>query len=318
MPINQKQMIEATIKPSAKLRRKLDQLSGQIGNTALLDFSALSRNKNVTIHAKAEWQQLSGSVKARAAFNIIKQAVDAGHLYEGKALLDATSGNTGIAYATIGARLGLKVALCLPENASKERKEILESLGVEIIYTSRFGGTDEAQEVAAYLGQQFPDKYFYADQYKNAANWKAHYYNTAPEILRQAPGITHFAAGLGTTGTFTGTGRRLKEVLPDITLVALQPDFALHGMEGWKHLETAAVPGIYDASVPDRLEEVSTDTAYETLRVVAHQYGTLVSPSAAANLAGAVALSEQISTGTIVTVLPDNADKYSEIIKQIL
>lgn len=311
-------MIETTIKPSAKLRRKLDQLSGQIGNTPLLDLSCFSSNKNVTIHAKAEWQQLSGSIKARAAFNIIKQAVDGGQLHEGKALLDATSGNTGIAYATIGARLGLKVSLCLPENASKERKEILESLGAEIIYTSRFGGTDEAQEVAAYLAQQFPDKYFYADQYKNAANWKAHYYNTAPEILRQAPGITHFAAGLGTTGTFTGTGRRLRETLPAIHLTAFQPDFALHGLEGWKHLETAVVPEIYDAELAHSIQEVSTDAAHDIIRRAVRQYNILLSPSAAANLAGAVALSERVESGTIVTVLPDNADKYSDIIKQIL
>lgn len=311
-------MIETTIRPSAKLKRKLDQLSGQIGNTPLLDLSGLSLNKDVTIHAKAEWQQLSGSIKARAAFNIIKLAVDAGQLHEGKALLDATSGNTGIAYATIGARLGLKVSLCLPENASRERKEILESLGAEIIYTSRFGGTDEAQEVASYLAQQFPDKYYYADQYKNAANWKAHYYNTASEILRQAPGITHFATGLGTTGTFTGTGRRLREARPDIRLIAFQPDFALHGLEGWKHLETAVVPEIYDAQLAHAIHEVSTDGAHEILSRVAREYDILLSPSAAANLAGAVALSAQISNGSIVTVLPDNADKYSEIIKQIL
>ncbi|MCW3124693.1 MAG: cysteine synthase family protein, partial [Bacteroidetes bacterium] len=205
-----------------------------------------------------------------------------------------------------------------PENASKERKDILESLGVEIIYTSRFGGTDEAQEVAAYLAAQHPDKYFYADQYKNDANWKAHYHTTAVEIYRDLPGITHFTSGLGTTGTFTGTGRRLKELNNNIRLIALQPDFALHGLEGWKHLETAVIPGIYDDSLADKILEVSTEASHQIIKRVAQTDGILLSPSSAANLAGAIQLASSIEEGTIVTVLPDNADKYTELLKQIL
>lgn len=311
-------METTTVKVSSKLRRKLAQISGYIGNTPLLPFSYLLDNKNISLYAKAEWQQLSGSVKARAAYNIIKQAVESGALTEDKVLLDATSGNTGIAYATIAARLGLQVSLCLPENASQERKDILESLGVEIVYTSRFGGTDEAQEVAAYLAAQHPDKYFYADQYKNNANWQAHYDGTAPEIIRSLPGTTHFTAGLGTTGTFTGTGRRLRELNSNIQLVALQPDFALHGLEGWKHLETAIVPEIYDATVADGILEVSTEAAHRIIKKVAQTDGILLSPSAAANLAGAIQLASTIDAGTIVTILPDNGDKYSDIIKQII
>ena len=300
------------------LSEKISQISGQVGNTPLLPITQLFNKKGVKIYAKAEWQQLSGSVKARAAFRIFKHAIESGEFRHGRTLLDATSGNTGIAYATLGSLLNVPVALCMPENASKERKEILESLGAEIIYTSKFGGTDEAQEVAAFLAAQYPQKYFYADQYKNDLNWKAHYQTTGVEIYRDQPGITHFVAGLGTTGTFTGTGRRLKEFNKDIQLVALQPDFALHGLEGWKHLETARIPSIYDADLPDSILEVSTQRAYDIIKDTARLEGLLLSPSAAANLAGAIQLAETIDQGTIVTILPDNADKYREVIKQIL
>lgn len=307
-----------TTNVNRKLKQKLFELSRKIGNTPLLPIRHLHSNKRVSIYAKAEWQQLSGSVKARAAFNIIRIAIENGEFDENRTLLDATSGNTGIAYATIGKELGLPVALCLPENASKERKEILESLGAEIIYTSKFGGTDEAQEVAAHLALQYPDRYFYASQYTNQQNWKAHYYGTAVEIARDAPPVTHFVAGLGTTGTFVGTGRRLKEFDSSIQLIALQPDFAMHGLEGWKHLETAVVPQIYDETVADKVLEVSTERAYEVIKQAYDKEGLFLSPSSAANLAGALQIANQIEHGVIVTVLPDNADKYSEIIKQIL
>ena len=191
---------------------------------------------------KQEWMQLSGSVKCRPAYRIFLDAIEKGELTEDKTLLDATSGNTGIAYAAIGSALGIKVALCLPENASKERKQILASLGAEIIYTSKYEGTDGAQDVAKGLAQRKPDKYFYADQYKNDNNWKAHYHTTAVEIFNDIPHLTHFVTGLGTTGTFVGTGRRLKEFNPEIQLISFQPDSAMHGLEGWKHLETAIVP----------------------------------------------------------------------------
>jgi cysteine synthase B len=233
-------------------------------------------------------------------------------------LLDATSGNTGIAYAHIAKRLGIPVALCLPENASRERKEILQDLGVELILTSRFEGTDGAQQIARTLALENPGRYFYADQYKNENNWKAHYHTTALEIFHAVPGITHFVAGLGTTGTFVGTGRRLRELKPDIQLISLQPDAALHGLEGWKHLETAMVPEIYDASVADLNIEIGTDEAYAMIRRAYAEEGLLLSPSAAANLAGAIRVAQNLQHGVLVTVLPDNADKYSEIIQKLI
>src|ERR1700744_4021666 len=241
-------------------------LEKEIGNTPLHHITRLFRKNGVEIYAKKEWMQLSGSVKARAAYNIIRRAIEEGKLTTQKTLLDATSGNTGIAYAHIARRLQIPVALCLPENASRERKEILESLGVRLILTSRMEGTDGAQQVAKALAEENPDAYFYADQYKNENNWKAHYHTTAPEIFAALPGIPHFVAGLGTTGTFVGTGRRLRELKPSIRLISLQPDAALHGLEGWKPLETAVVPEIYDPGVADVNEEVSTEEAHEIIK----------------------------------------------------
>jgi cysteine synthase B len=292
-------------------------LGKQIGRTPLHRITRLFAKPGVTILAKQEWQQLSGSVKARAAYYIFKSAINSGALNSNKTLLDATSGNTGIAYATIGQQLGIPVTLCLPENASAERKEILQSLGAEIIYTSRFEGTDGAQEVARELAAAHPDKYFYADQYKNDNNWKAHYHSTALEILHAVPCVTHFVAGLGTTGTFTGTGRRLKEWNAAIHLTSLQPDNPLHGLEGWKHLETAVVPAIYDNTLADENMEVGTEETYEIIRAAHKHEGLLLSPSAAANLAGAMQVAKKLDQGFVVTILPDNADKYSEVIKKL-
>lgn len=303
---------------NSKIINKAKRLSVQVGNTPLIRIKNLVPRNGVELWAKQEWAQLSGSVKCRAAYRIFLDALEKGELNEHKTLLDATSGNTGIAYAAIGSSLGIKVALCLPENASKERKEILTSLGAEIIYTSKYEGTDGAQEVAKELAQKYPDKYFYADQYKNENNWKAHYYGTAVEIFKYLPDLTHFVTGLGTTGTFTGTGRRLKEFNPDIQLISLQPDSAMHGLEGWKHLETAIVPRIYDASVAEKNIEVSTEEAYEMIKAVKEHEGFLLSPSSAANIAGALKVIDEIDEGVVVTVLPDNADKYSEVIKRIL
>jgi cysteine synthase B len=303
---------------NSKIINKAKRLSVQVGNTPLIRIKNLVPRNGVELWAKQEWAQLSGSVKCRAAYRIFFDALEKGELNEHKTLLDATSGNTGIAYAAIGSSLGIKVALCLPENASKERKEILTSLGAEIIYTSKYEGTDGAQEVAKELAQKYPDKYFYADQYKNENNWKAHYYGTAVEIFKYLPDLTHFVTGLGTTGTFTGTGRRLKEFNPDIQLISLQPDSAMHGLEGWKHLETAIVPRIYDASVAEKNIEVSTEEAYEMIKAVKEHEGFLLSPSSAANIAGALKVIDEIDQGVVVTVLPDNADKYSEVIKRIL
>jgi cysteine synthase B len=303
---------------SSNLLQDVHALEKKIGHTPLHRVTHLFHKKNVTIYAKKEWMQLSGSVKARAAYNIIRHAVERGELTRQKTLLDATSGNTGIAYASIAQSLGIPVTLCLPENASPQRKEILQSLGVQLILTSRFEGTDGAQETAKTLAAEDPDNYFYADQYKNPDNWKAHYYSTAPEIFEALPGITHFIAGLGTTGTFTGTGRRLRELNPSIGLISLQPDLPLHGMEGWKHLETAIVPTIYDPTLADANYEVSTEEAHEIMRAAYRHEGLSLSPSAAANLAGALKIAEKLDEGTLVTVFPDNADKYAEIFFKII
>ena len=296
------------------LLHKAEALSKHIGNTPVHQFKHWE-NKNIRVFGKVEWKQMSGSIKARAAYSIILSAIREGKLIQGKRLLDATSGNTGIAYAVICKNLGIEITLCLPENASQERKDILKELGVDIIFTSPFEGTDGAQETARELFTQNHSKYFYADQYKNEQNWKAHYFTTAPEILMSVPGITHFVAGLGTTGTFMGTGRRLKESNQSIKLISLQPDYPLHGMEGWKHLETAVVPAIYDDSLSDEMELISTEEAYLTIRNIYKHEGILLSPSSAANLAGAFRIAERSENNIVVTVLPDNADKYKEVIK---
>jgi cysteine synthase B len=300
------------------IEQKILRAEAHIGNTPLIPILGLHHNPDVKIFAKVEWEQLSGSVKARAAFNIIKEGFINGELTPDKTLLDATSGNTGIAYAAIGKELGIKVTLLLPENASKERKEILESLGAEIIFTSKFGGTDEAQELADELAREYPKKYFYASQYRNDSNWKAHYYGTAEEIYSELPEVDYFVAGLGTTGTFTGTSKKLKELNPAITTVALQPDNPLHGLEGWKHLDTAIIPTIFQPEFADRIIEVSTEYAYQIISAVYENSGLLISPSSAANIVGALLVADTIKSGTIVTVLPDNADRYGEIIQSIL
>ncbi len=299
------------------LMKNVLSIRTEVGNTPLYPVKNLFSKKGVQLYAKQEWKQLSGSVKCRPAYSIIKDAIASGKLNERKTLLDASSGNTGIAYAAIGARLGIKVSICLPENASKERKDLLELFGAEIIFTSRFEGTDGAQEVAKDLSERFPEKYYYANQYSNINNLKAHYHTTATEIMTSVPAVTHFVCGLGTTGTFTGTGKRLKEWDETIKLVALQPDSAMHALEGWKHLETAVVPAIYNSNLADENAEVSTEEAYEILKAAAKYEGMLLSPSSAANLAGAIRIANQIEQGVVVTILPDNADRYNEVIKQI-
>jgi cysteine synthase B len=311
-------MITEDISISDSLIDKVKLLRRQIGNTPLHRFTKLFSKKDVLLYAKKEWKQLSGSVKARAAYFIFRTAIENGSLNENKILLDATSGNTGIAYAAIGKELGIRVSLCLPENASKERKEILKSLGAEIILTSKFEGTDGAQQSAKELATKYPHIYYYADQYKNESNWQAHYNTTAVEIYNELPGITHFVTGLGTTGTFVGTGRRLKEYNPAIHLTSLQPDSALHALEGWKHLETALVPAIYDPALADDNLEVSTEESHEILKAALKHEGLLLSPSSAANIAGAIRVAKELDKGIVVTVLPDNADKYGDVINRIL
>lgn len=309
---------EVKEKKETVLSEKIERLSKFVGNTPLLPLSDLIKNDRVQLFAKLEWQQFGGSVKARPAFRIMQDAIERGELKDGKHLLDASSGNTGIAYAHIGAALDIPVTLCLPENASEERKQMLIALGVDIRYTSKTGTTDEAREIAQYMFEDQPEKYYYADQYSNDSNWKAHYDATGPEILSQtAYKISHFITGLGTTGTFTGTGRRLKEFDSNIQLIGVQPDLPMHGLEGWKHLETAHVPAIYDDTLADEMRSIATEQAYQTLKQAAAEAGLLLSPSSAANLAAAVHLAEELEEGVIVTVFPDDGSKYGEIIKQL-
>jgi cysteine synthase B len=298
---------------------KLEELTHYVGNTPLYPIVKLNPNPRVQIYAKLEWQQMGGSVKARPALNILRQAVASRQLKPGQHLLDASSGNTGIAYAVFCAVAGIPMTLCLPENASTERKHLLHTLGVNVVYTSRFESTDGAQAEARALAEAHPERYFYADQYNNENNWLAHYNGTAEEILQQTGGrITHFICGLGTTGTFTGTARKLSEVRPDIQRIGLQPETALHGLEGWKHLETARVPGIYDAALAHHIATVDTLGAYDVLRNAARYEGLMLSPSSAANLLGAIQLAETLDEGVIVTVFPDDASKYSEVVNEIL
>jgi S-sulfo-L-cysteine synthase (O-acetyl-L-serine-dependent) len=313
--MNSLELIEDT---SIDLKKRVQLLGNYIGNTPLYPIRNLSNNPKVKIFAKAEWLQFGGSVKSRPAYRIIKDAIEGEQFHSGKQLLDASSGNTGIAYAHIGAALGLEVALCIPENATTERKQILRALGVQLHFTSKTGTTDEAQEIAEQLYSEQPEAYYFADQYSNPSNWMSHFDTTGPEILQQTGyEVTHFIAGLGTTGTFTGVGRRLKKENPDIQLIGLQPDIPMHGLEGWKHLETAHVPEIYDAGLADEIKKVNTEQAYETLEHAARQEGLLLSPSSAANLTGALQLAEELREGVIVTVLPDDGSKYGEVMKQL-
>ena len=304
---------------NTQLQDKLRQVEKFIGNTPLYPVTKLHTKKNVKIYAKLEWQQLSNSVKARAGFNIIKNTILNGDINEYKGLIDASSGNTAVAYASIGAKLGIPVTLCVPENASATKKNALQALGANIVFTSKFGGTDEAQQKAKELSEENPLQYFYTNQYANDNNWKAHYNGTAIEIWNQTKEkVTHFIAGLGTTGTFVGTGRKLKELNNEIQTISLQPDSAMHGLEGWKHLESAIVPKIYDSTIADENWFVDTYEAFDLIKDAAKFEGLLLSPSSAANLLGALQLAEKIDEGVIVTTFADHASNYPEILENIL
>jgi S-sulfo-L-cysteine synthase (O-acetyl-L-serine-dependent) len=291
-----------------------------IGNTPLLPLDALIRDlphvqpAGVQLLGKAEWYNPGGSVKDRAAASIVAEARRAGKLGPGKILLDSTSGNTGIAYAMLGAALGFPVTLCVPENVSPERKRILQAYGANIIYTDPAEGSDGALKIARQYAERYPDLYFYADQYSNDANWRAHYETTAAEIWQQTEGrITHFVAMLGTTGTFVGTTRRLKELNPKIRCISLQPDSAFHGIEGAKHLPSAIVPRIYDASLADENLEIATEDAHAMARRLAREQGLLVGVSAAAAIVGSLQAAGRLKEdqrATIVTILCDSGEKY--------
>jgi cysteine synthase B len=285
----------------------------RIGNTPLLRFQRIGVNLgDVQVLAKAEWANPGGSVKDRAAARIVHEARACGKLGPGVTLLDSTSGNTGIAYAMIGAALGISVTLCMPANVSEERKRIIQAYGAQVVFTDPGEGSDGAIRKAREIGSQNPEKYFYADQYSNDANWHAHYHGTAEEIWHQTGGrVTHFAAMLGTSGTFIGTSRRLKEFNPGIRCISLQPDSPFHGIEGAKHMPSSIVPSIYDASVADQQLEIGTEDAYAMLKRLAREEGLLVGISAAAAMLGALRIAETVEPGSvIVTVFPDAADRY--------
>jgi cysteine synthase B len=292
-------------------------LMERIGNTPLLRLDVMTADlPGITLLGKAEWYNPGGSVKDRAAANIVAEAQRSGRLGPGKALLDSTSGNTGIAYAMLGAAEGFPVTLCMPENVSRERKQILAGYGATIIYTDPAEGSDGAIRKVRELAAQHPDKYFYADQYSNEANWKAHYQTTANEIWQQTQGrLTHFVAMLGTSGTFMGTTRRLKELNPAVRCVSLQPDSSFHGIEGAKHMPTAIVPKIYDAELADQNLEISTEDSYAMARQMSRSAGLLVGISSAAAVVGCLKVARELRVkrgdeAVIVTILCDSGEKY--------
>jgi cysteine synthase B len=282
-----------------------------IGNTPLIRLSGFEGGlRNVELYAKAEWKNPGGSVKDRPAARMIAEGERSGALTPDKILLDATSGNTGIAYAMIGAARGFRVRLCVPENVTPERKRILKAFGAEIVFTDPMEGSDGAILTAKRMYAENPGLYFYPDQYNNQGNWRAHYDTTAPEIIEQTAGrLTHFVAGLGTSGTFIGAGRRLREFNPAIRLISVQPDSPLHGLEGLKHMATAIVPGIYDSTLADQDIAVSTEDAFELTRQLARQ-GLFVGISSGANLAGALQVARSVSDAVVVVVFCDGGEKY--------
>ena len=283
-----------------------------VGNTPLLELSSISREvPGVRILGKAEWHNPGGSVKDRPALWMIRDGERSGRLTPDKTILDATSGNTGIAYAWIGASLGYKVKLCMPKNASEERKKILRAYGVEVVLTDPGEGSDGAIREARRLYAEDPETYFYPDQYKNPANPRAHYESTAPEIWEQTDGeITHFVAGLGTSGTFVGTSTRLKEYNTGIRVVSFEPDSPFHGLEGMKHMASAIVPEIYDPTIADQNLGTPTEDAYEMVKRLAREEGIMVGISAGAAVATSLRVARELESGVIVTVLCDGADKY--------
>lgn len=283
-----------------------------IGNTPLLGFRRATQSvAPVQVYAKAEWYNPGGSVKDRAALNMILDGERRGLLTKDKILVDATSGNTGIAYAMIAAERGYRVKLALPKNASPERKQSLKAYGAELILTDPTEGTDGAQRYVKALVAANPGKYFYPDQYNNPANWRAHYQTTAMEIWQQTDGkITHFVCGLGTSGTFMGITRRLKELNPAIQCISMQPDGPLHGLEGMKHMATALVPGIYEPSIADDQVEVDTDDAHRWVIRLAREEGLLVGVSSGGNMSAAMNVASRLKEGVVVTIFCDSAAKY--------
>ena len=289
-------------------------LESQIGNTPLLGLRRVARElpAGVEIFVKAEHLNPGGSVKDRAALAMILEGERSGRLYPGKVILDATSGNTGIAYAMLGAARGYAVTLCLPANASEERKRILRIHGAEVIETDPLQGSDGAQTVAREMATRDGAKYFYPDQYNNDANWRAHYEGTGREILEQTEGrVTHFVAGLGTCGTFTGVGRKLKESNPTVRAISMEPDSPIHGLEGLKHLPTSRMPGIFDPTLADETVEVATEEAQAMTRRLAREEGLFVGVSSGANVLAALSVAPRLPPGSVVvTILCDGGERY--------
>lgn len=284
-----------------------------VGNTPLLPLPRIGKElpPGVKLFAKAEWFNPGGSVKDRPALGIIHHAIESGELDDGRTLLDSTSGNMGISYATLAASMGIRVRLTIPANASPERMTVLNALGAEITLTDPLEGADGAILAARDIHAQDPDKYFYADQYNNPANWQAHYQSTGPEIWEQTGGtVTHFVAGLGTSGTITGTTHYLREQNPDIQSIAFQPDAPFHGLEGLKHMASSIQPGIYDPTLPNKNISVSTELAYEFTRRLAKEEGLFVGISSGAAAVAALQIAKELESGVVVTVFPDAGYKY--------
>ena len=281
-----------------------------VGDTPLIRLRKIERDMpGVELYAKAEWKNPGGSVKDRPALRMIQEGIASGQLTPGKIILDATSGNTGIAYAMMGAAMGYTVTLCVPENVTPERKRILRAYGAELVFTNPLEGSDGAIRAAQKMNEAEPGRYFYADQYNNPFNWRSHYDTTGPEILKQVGArLTHFVAGLGTSGTFIGVGRRLREFKRDVVLASVQPDSPLHGLEGLKHMESAIVPGIYDSALADEDVRVGTEESYEMTRRLAQEEGLLVGISSGANLAGALKVAR--NDAVIVVVFCDGGERY--------
>ncbi|MBE0408805.1 MAG: cysteine synthase family protein [Anaerolineales bacterium] len=288
-------------------------LDSAVGNTPLLSLQRLgaSLSPRVKMMAKAEWFNPGGSVKDRPARNILRAALSEGQLNNGKILLDSTSGNMGISYATLGAALGIKVTLTIPASASPERLKILRMLGAELELTDPLEGSDGAINVARQMFAEEPGRYYYANQYNNPANWHAHYTSTGPEIVQQTAGqVTHFVAGLGTSGTLMGAGRYLRQYNPEINIIAVQPDSPFNGLEGLKHISTAIRPEIYDPAFADELIEVSTEDAYEMVLRLAREEGMFVGVSSGAAAVAALKVAADLEQGLVVTVFPDAGYKY--------
>jgi cysteine synthase B len=290
-----------------------DSLEARVGNTPLVRLNRITAGlpTSVQVYAKAEWFNPSGSVKDRPAANILRDATETGKLAGGRRLLDSTSGNMGIAYATFGAARGVGITLAVPANASPERLQILRALNAELVLTDPMESSDGAILEARRLAAAEPDRYYYANQYNNPANWQAHYLSTGPEVIEQTNGqVTHFVAGLGTSGTLMGTGRRLKEYNPEIKLVAAQPDAPFHGLEGLKHMETAIKPAIYDAGLADINLEINTEVAQHTTLQLAREEGLFVGISSGAAAAAALQIAKTLEEGVVVAIFPDAGFKY--------